>query len=141
MMSLRRATDADREFAEALSRANMERYLPSLGAQWNSDKYAADWLSFESFVIEVSSEAAGVIRFTQEPASLYIRDVQVRDAYQRKGIGTWAIGQVLGEAKARGLSLVTLKVSPQNPAKALYERLGFQSQGAEGNGIKMAIGV
>jgi ribosomal protein S18 acetylase RimI-like enzyme len=141
MMSLRRATAADREFSESLARANMERYLSVLGAHWNSGRYAQDWQSFESFVIEVSGERVGVIRFTQEAASLYIRDLQVRSASQRNGVGTWAIHQVLREAKARGLALVTLKVSPQNPAKVLYERLGFQSQGAEGNGIKMAVTV
>ena len=135
--SLRVATAADRAFCEALARANMGPYLACRGLAWDSLKYANDWPSIENWVIEVDGEPVGVVRFSEETDTLYVRDLQVRESCRRAGLGAWAISEVKEEARARGLQVLRLKVAPENPARRLYERLGFVDNGAEGDGRKM----
>lgn len=135
--SLRVATAADRAFCEALARVNMRPYLVCRGLAWDSLKYAHDWPLIESWVIEVDGEPVGVVRFSEEKEALYVRDLQVRESFRCVGLGTWAMAEVKEEARARGLKGLRLKVAPENPAKRLYERLGYVDMGAEGSGRKM----
>jgi ribosomal protein S18 acetylase RimI-like enzyme len=50
--------------------------------------------------------------------------------YQRQGIGTSLIRDVIGEAQAAGLAL-RISAATINPARRLYERLGFVLTGEE----------
>ncbi len=52
--------------------------------------------------------------------------VSVFPGWRGAGIGERLIRQVLASAADRGLSAVSLSVSPDNPARRLYSRLGFR---------------
>ena len=56
--------------------------------------------------------------------SVKLANIRVAPAYQRRGIGARLITTVLRDAHERGQS-VTLDVFKVNPARFLYERLGF----------------
>lgn len=62
---------------------------------------------------------------------LNIHDLAVIPAYRGRGIGARLLAAVENEARARGCCKVTLEVREDNPARALYERLGY---GAGSNG-------
>jgi ribosomal protein S18 acetylase RimI-like enzyme len=55
--------------------------------------------------------------------------VAVRPEARRRGIGAGLLGRLLDQARAAGLSGVSLSVEPANPARLLYERLGFVKVG------------
>ncbi|WP_408957140.1 GNAT family N-acetyltransferase [Natrinema sp. 74] len=64
----------------------------------------------------------------------------VLQAYQRAGIGTVLLKNLLGHAGEIGISHVWLTVERwNNPAIALYERVGFESTGTESFEQEMAI--
>jgi len=71
------------------------------------------------------SQCCGFIRLLPEGGALAIRDVQIVPEFQGSGIGTWAIEQIKQLASVRGYGVVQLRVYPENPAMALYARLGF----------------
>lgn len=60
----------------------------------------------------------------------YISNVAVAPSARRQGIGSALIDELLSRAEALALSFVTLEVRQGNePAKALYEKHGFQAVG------------
>lgn len=64
----------------------------------------------------------------------------VLQAYQRAGIGTGLLEHLLGHASRLGIDRVWLTVERWNtPAIALYERVGFETTGAERFEQEMAI--
>lgn len=64
----------------------------------------------------------------------YISNVAVAPSARRQGIGSALIDELLNRAEALSLSFVTLEVRQGNePAKALYEKHGFQAVGVRRN--------
>ncbi|PCR92337.1 GNAT family N-acetyltransferase [Natrinema ejinorense] len=64
----------------------------------------------------------------------------VLQAYQQAGIGTTLLENLLGHAAELGIRRVWLTVERwNNPAIALYERVGFESTGTESFEQEMAI--
>lgn len=51
--------------------------------------------------------------------------VAVEPARRGRGIGEALLRELLRAARARGVDAVSLSVEPDNPARRLYERLGF----------------
>lgn len=128
-LSLRHADDSDRDFCEWLNRRNMIGYLSSRGIAWESARFEASWRDFENLIILKSSFAVGHLRLMAEPPALGLRDLQILPEQQNRGIGSWAVQQAQAMAALRGFHGLKLRVYEENPAKALYARLGFRSAG------------
>ncbi len=68
---------------------------------------------------------------------LHITLVAVDRRFQGKGVGTITINKLLKEAKSRGCQRATLEVaSTNNPAKGLYNKVGFKVAGSRKNYYK-----
>ena len=57
-----------------------------------------------------------------------MRTIEILPEYQNRGVGSAVIRDVLAQAQAEGLP-VGLQVLKVNPARRLYERLGFNVVG------------
>lgn len=62
------------------------------------------------------------------PSVLHIIDIAVLPVYRCQGVGTSAV-VALQQVAARRKSGVTLNVARDNPARSLYQRLGFTENG------------
>ena len=124
-LSLRPAELKELDASESLSRLNMSSYRASRGISWDPERFRLSWGEFENLAIVQGVQCAGFIRLLPEDGALAIRDVQIFPELQGKGIGTWAIEQIKLLASERGYAVVKLRVYPENPAMALYARLGF----------------
>lgn len=61
-------------------------------------------------------------------------NVAVTSAYRRQGVAESLVTALVGELKAAGSQCLTLEVRASNePAKALYEKLGFERAGLRKN--------
>jgi GNAT superfamily N-acetyltransferase len=63
----------------------------------------------------------------------------VLPAHRGRGIGTALLRALEHEAREQGIKRLSLSVERDNPAAALYERLGFRPLGCEGNALTMVI--
>lgn len=91
------------------------------------------------FVVERGTVWVGVVWCLllpeEDPGYGFVRvdvpelSVCVRPATQRRGIGTALVGAALTAGAERGHSQLSLSVEPGNPAKRLYEAMGFVSAG------------
>ena len=59
------------------------------------------------------------------PDEALLTDLYIRREDQNQGIGAAVVGALIAEATRRGIP-VKLKVLKPNPARRLYERLGFK---------------
>jgi ribosomal protein S18 acetylase RimI-like enzyme len=72
------------------------------------------------------------MRVDRSPKLLRLIDIAMLPEWQGKGIGTHLIRDLIGERLP-----VVLHVAIDNPARALYERLGFEVKAAEGIYLRM----
>jgi len=86
------------------------------------------------FIAEIDDVAVGAAwarHIPPEDNPFYIDDrspvvtIAVRDGARGRGVGEALLRALIGEASARGLHLA-LDVRETNPARRLYERLGFR---------------
>jgi ribosomal protein S18 acetylase RimI-like enzyme len=90
-------------------------------AAWGEHCAGADFR-----IIEVDGVPAGRFYVKRRPEEIRLVDIALLPEYRRAGIGTGLIRSLLAEGKARSLP-VTLHVEVFNPARRLYERLGFEA--------------
>jgi ribosomal protein S18 acetylase RimI-like enzyme len=82
-------------------------------------------------VIEVEGERAGRLYVHRGPRDIRIMDIALAPAFRGGGIGTGLLRSLIAEAEERG-SKLSIHVEHNNPARRLYERLGFRPAGEHG---------
>lgn len=126
-LTLRKATQADAEFLYHVLKATMQAYVDQT---WGWDEAAQRARFQEEFepgkdrIIVLNGEDIGVIGVEEGEEELFLDKIYILPAYQRRGIGTRLIQDVLDRAFQESLP-VRLRVLKVNPARRLYERLGF----------------
>jgi GNAT superfamily N-acetyltransferase len=130
-LQLSLATIDDLPFARELTRVNMRAYYAHYGLIWQPAAFDAEWPLRVSYLIHRESCLIGFLGVTVEKNYLYVRDVQLIEAYRGEGVGTWAMGRIAQMAADRRCERIRLKVFKSNPATALYRRLGYANVGEE----------
>lgn len=87
---------------------------------WQQQYQGADFLG-----IEVGGELVGRLYLFRSEGEMRIVDIALLPAWRGRGIGSRLLTEVLTEADRAGLA-VTIHVEKNNPARALYQRLGFE---------------
>jgi ribosomal protein S18 acetylase RimI-like enzyme len=79
------------------------------------------------FFIEVLGRRVGSLMFEEKDSgeTMYISGVAMMPEYQGKGIVKKALMQKLEEFKSKNYKRIYLLTHPENPARKLYESLGF----------------
>jgi ribosomal protein S18 acetylase RimI-like enzyme len=141
---LRAAGDADRTFLAqvyASTRADELALLPWTGEQkaaFVAHQFEAqdahyrlhyDGAAFD--VIEVDGEPAGRLYVHRGPSEIRIVDIALSPSYRGRGLGTHLLRALIAEADDGGRKL-SIHVELNNPARRLYERLGFRPAGEHG---------
>ena len=93
--------------------------------------------SFE--VIEVEGRPAGRLYVDRWPAEIRIVDIALAPEFRGRGVASSLLRELIAEAEASGRSL-TIHVEQGNPARRLYERLGFVPVAQLGHNTLMSAG-
>jgi ribosomal protein S18 acetylase RimI-like enzyme len=128
MISLRPVTDDDYEYLYALNEQTMREYAEQTYGPWNETVvrgiFAERWRPESIRIVVIDGQDGGMLEVIPGETSVQLANIRVAPEHQGKGIGTRLISEVLRDAHGRGLP-VTLRVLKVNPARHLYERLGF----------------
>jgi ribosomal protein S18 acetylase RimI-like enzyme len=125
---LRAASDTDRDFFFAVRRAAFRPYVDDL---WGWDDAQQRRQADQEFnelpvqIIESDGVAVGYLCVLHEADHEYLDEIALVPAAQGAGIGTALVSSVMREAAGRGVPL-RLSVLVNNPARRIYERLGFR---------------
>ncbi len=127
MYELRQATEDDFDFLYRLHVATMKEYVAAVYG-WDDafqERYFKEKFDPTSCqIVVVEGRDVGMVRVDESEGELYIDNIHILPEYQNRGLGTAILEDILRSAKERGLP-VALRVLKGNPAKRLYERLGF----------------
>jgi GNAT superfamily N-acetyltransferase len=132
---LRRIYAGTRQAELALTRweqAERERFL-DLQFRAQARHYQAAYPGAEHSVIEVDADGAGWqpagrLWLNGREQTLHVLDIALLPAFCGRGLGTRVLGRVLQQAGQAGRA-ASIYVEFGNPARRLYERLGFVAQG------------
>jgi len=128
MHELRDVTEADRDWLYDLNRAAMRDYVIQTWGAWDEvfqrSHFDDHFTTLDQQIIVVDGADAGVLIVHHEPTRLVLGEIQLLPDYQSRGIGTAVVRDLLARAASAALPL-ELQVLKVNPARALYERLGF----------------
>ena len=126
-IELRPALDYDFEYCRRLYFGEMSWIIEELhlhrAAQETS--FRKQWNSTQVRLIALDGTDVGWVQTIREDDELFVAQMFVDSRFQRKGIGTEVMRRLISEAAAFNLA-VRLNVARINPARRLYERLGFR---------------
>jgi ribosomal protein S18 acetylase RimI-like enzyme len=141
---LRPVEDADRDFLVGLYGGTREQELAHV--PWDAaakgafieQQFAAQDAHYRSNypgatldVIEVDGSPAGRLFVYRGRDDIRIMDIALAPRFRGRGIGTELLRSLMAEADASGRKL-SIHVEMNNPARTLYDRLGFRPAGEHG---------
>lgn len=134
----RPATEADIPFLLSLRRETMDGHLVASGAGISDEAHHARVLHhFDcAEVLTHDGNAVGLLKVDRQAGVWSIVQIQLGSQLQGQGIGRALLEGVIAEAAAAGAG-VTLGVLKANPARKLYESLGFAITGEDAHEYQM----
>lgn len=129
---LRPATPSDRPFVEGIY-FDTQRWLIERLFGWRGDD--VERAKFNDFydekhtqIVQVEGEDVGWLTVLRESDSIEVDSIYISSARHGAGLGTSLLEQIIAEADAEGKP-VTISTAKINPARRLYNRLGFEVTG------------
>lgn len=139
-ISLRPATDGDLPFLLELRLRTMDHHFIAAGMHRSRDEHMQRVLyRFEyASVIIVDGNASGLLKIDRNGTDWHLMQIQVLPEIQSRGVGTQLLGEIVAEAR-RADATIRLGVLKVNPARRLYERLGFTVTEETADSVKMRL--
>jgi ribosomal protein S18 acetylase RimI-like enzyme len=126
-VKLRPATPQDAEFIFQTLKATMREYVDQTwnwDEEWQRSYFEMRFDPAKNQIIVLDDRDIGVISVERKKDEFRLSTIYILPDYQGQGIGTQLINALLAAAFRDGLP-VSLRVLKVNPAKRLYERLGY----------------
>ena len=127
-ISRRKATADNLEFLLTLHKGALGDYITETYGPWDDtwqrERLAQRLGSGTIEVLQVESRDIGIIEIFREPDGLYLSEFEMMPEFQRQGLGSIVLSELIAEARALKLP-IDLQVFKVNPARRLYERFGF----------------
>ncbi|WP_199545253.1 GNAT family N-acetyltransferase [Paraburkholderia kururiensis] len=126
-ITLRAASQLDVPFLLRLRKLTMTEHLQRVAVATDDEThYQRIRANFEDArVICEGTEAIGLLKLNRASDEWHLHQIQILPGHQGKGIGKMVLREVLAEARREGVP-VSLSVLRGNPARRLYEELGFR---------------
>lgn len=123
MVTFRPAKDLAK--AASFTLTNMRPYYEQYSVDWDEAQIEKMTQEFVNFDILLQEQPVGVIRLSFDNEECYLRDLQVDQNYQNRGIGSHALAEAERLAKEHCSQTLKLRVFKNSPAVHLYKRQGF----------------
>ena len=125
--ALRPATAGDYDFIYKVKTTTLREYIAQTWGWNEADQQARFGALFDPAqwqVVQLDGRDIGVLCLEREEGGLFLANIEILPPFQNRGIGTRIIEDILASAR-RDCLPVRLQVLKVNPARRLYERLGF----------------
>ena len=121
--TIRQAIAVDIDLLDVIHTENMKGYVEKI-YPWKPQLFRESFSCDDYKVIEINNRIIGFMKVVWSETEIYLAEIQIAQNYQKQGIGTSLIQLIIEKARKNNKKL-WLKVLKSNPAKQLYQRLGF----------------
>lgn len=135
LLAVYASTRAD-ELAQVEWSAEQKQAFVAMQYNAQASHYASVYPDAKYYIIQKGAAQAGRLIMQRGKSALLLMDIALLPQFQRAGTGTAIIRDLMEEARQKGLPVV-LHVETFNPARRLYERLGFRVCAEEGFYLEM----
>ncbi len=137
-LTRRPATEADLPFLLALRRESMGPHLAAADLPGTDEDYLVRVRHrFDcAEILLLHGQPVGMLKLLCEPAQWHVLQLQLSESIRGQGVGQGLLEDLLADAARAGVA-VGLSVLKANPAKRLYERLGFSIVGEDAREFHM----
>jgi ribosomal protein S18 acetylase RimI-like enzyme len=101
---------------------------------WVPTEFRKGFIVEDVSIVIIAGKRAGFLSTKKKHTSVYIDNIQLSPVRQGQGIGTKLLNNLIATYSKVGIFLTTFD---DNPAKRLYERLGFVVVERNGMTVKM----
>ena len=126
LIGMREAVNSDFDYCRCLYFGEMNWMIHELhldvAAQENG--FQQQWNQMQVRIITLDGADVGWVQTIRQEEGLFVAQIIVEHRFQRRGIGTEIMKRLILDAEQIGLP-VLLSVVKINPARTLYQRLGF----------------
>jgi ribosomal protein S18 acetylase RimI-like enzyme len=130
-IGLRPGSAEDREFLWRLHCETMREYVEKTWGwdeAWQRGEFEQNFDPGSLLIVEKEGERIGYMSVRRTGGEIFLAAIEIAPEQQNQGIASRLIGELLSEADQSGVP-VRLQVLKINPARRLYERLGFLQTG------------
>jgi GNAT superfamily N-acetyltransferase len=116
----------DFEFCQRLYFEGMDKIIRQLALDMarQRESFAGQWQVAEVRIVTLAGEDIGWLQTWPADDAIFLGQLYLAERFQRRGIGSRALQMLIDEAE-RAQKALALDVVKINPARRLYERLGF----------------
>ncbi len=127
LIAMRPALSSDFDYCRCLYFAEMEWIISELHLDLSAqdDGFRQQWNPMQVRIITLDGADVGWVQTVRQEEAVLVGQIIIERRFQRKGIGTEIMKRLIADAAHMCLPLV-LSVVKINPARTLYQRLGFQ---------------
>ncbi|WP_445618992.1 GNAT family N-acetyltransferase [Kushneria sp. Sum13] len=116
----------DLRFAQQLVEETMSPYWQKRRMVFSRQLFREQWVRLETAIIMRNEQRAGLIAWDVEEGIHHLRELHLTAPWRGRGIGGEVLIRWIERQEALGATRMRLKVFAENPARRLYERMGFQ---------------
>ena len=120
--SIRPSCDADYQYCYRLTKRNMLDLFCRHWGGWDSAEFRKGFNSDNVSMVVMNGRRVGYLSMKLDDQGIYIENLQLSPSMHGRGIGTEILEQLLKRHEREFIRLTTFS---DNPARRLYERLGF----------------
>lgn len=138
----RKALETDIGYLLQLRKETMDEHLVNSGIFSNEDDQLLriTYLFDQAKIVVLNNQNVGLLKLDEKENRIEIVQIQIDPKFQKRGLGQQIIKDVIKNALAENKE-VFLSVLKVNPAKNLYERLGFKIIGEDESSFMMLFTI
>lgn len=141
MITTRKATNEDRDFLWSLKVASMRTYVEQVYG-WDDtvqQMFFDDGFCPENLdIIQYEGQEVGMYELRNREEDWFLARIEIRPEFQNRGIGRTVLQKIVDHVTPTGRPL-RLQVFKVNPARGLYEHMGFHMTGETDKHIQMEL--
>jgi ribosomal protein S18 acetylase RimI-like enzyme len=137
--------ESHEQLSQFLSNEELWRSLVAMQYRGRQMTYSAEYPRAVDSILCLQSAGQGALPVgrllvDRQPDCWRIVDIAVLAAYRGRGLGSCALRNLMRQCSGAAGRL-SLRVRPENPARRLYERLGFRATEGDATGAEMVWSV
>ena len=128
MVELRQAIQKDRNFLYKLKKKTLKEYILKTWGwdeEWQKDYHIQNFKPELLKIIIKSGKKIGCFSIIEEEDRFFLSVIEILPKYQKQGIGTGLITELLSKARKRNKSVYLQVLRHNERAQKLYKNLGF----------------